>query len=112
MSLVDLIVTAKLPVAVAMVSTPWPTGSVREEADRSRTCSLASWRTSTEADRPPSRAPAMAEAVKTLGSETLGWLNRLPPPISDVQGRGEAVDAVADLAERRDLRLVGGVALG
>src|ERR1700712_596092 len=74
---------------VAMVGTPWPTGSVRETGVEDSTCACASWRTSTDAERPPSRAPGTAEAGKALGSETLGWLNRLPPEIRDVKAEAK-----------------------
>ena len=73
LSFVLSITTSKLLLPTVMVIVPWPTGSVRLARGADETvCAWASWATSTDAERLPRRAPATADAVKTLVSDTLG----------------------------------------
>jgi hypothetical protein len=76
-------VIAWLPDAVDRVSVPCPTvASGLARYTEASDCDCASWRTSTCAERLLMSAPAMAEAVSKLESETLGWVNSEPPAIS------------------------------
>ena len=97
LSLAAVIVTSKLLAPVVIVSIALADGiGARRSSVIGRRWSAPgrAARTSTEAASPPSRAPASAEAVKTLGSETLGWLNRVPPAI-----RRRAPEAKLSIAE-------------